>query len=343
MKTHKDRTIDTHYPGALVISLDLELHWGFFDRSPLDEPTRQYLLGAREAAEDMLQLFRENHIHATWAAVGMLLAGNRKAREELIPGKLPRYTDPRIDPYRVDTGEDEEDDPFHYAPGLAERIIRTPGQELATHTFGHYYCLEDGQDAATFEADLDAAVKAAEGVGYRPRSIIFPRNQHNPEYSPILQRKGIQCYRGNPRHCWYAAHDDKNGRSLVLRAGRLADSYLNLSGRQTIGWSELKDCHGLINLRASRFLRPWSKRFRVFELLKERRILSGLEEAAVQRRIYHIWWHPHNFSTHREEKLEQLRRIISRFEILKTRYGMISLNMGEIVDMVESASLSDDT
>jgi 5-carboxymethyl-2-hydroxymuconic-semialdehyde dehydrogenase len=34
-------------------------------------------------------------------------------------------------------------------------------QEIATHTFCHYYCLEDGQTAAAFAADLAAAVAAA--------------------------------------------------------------------------------------------------------------------------------------------------------------------------------------
>ena len=56
-------------------------------------------------------------------------------------------------------GENEERDPFHYGQSLLEKISRYEGQEISTHTFSHYYCLEDGQTAEQFEADLKASLK----------------------------------------------------------------------------------------------------------------------------------------------------------------------------------------
>src|SRR5262245_13071649 len=58
--------------GALVISLDFELHWGVRDKRPVDGSYRENLLGAREAIPRMLDLFEEFGIAATWATVGFL-------------------------------------------------------------------------------------------------------------------------------------------------------------------------------------------------------------------------------------------------------------------------------
>ena len=44
----------------------------------------------------------------------------------------------------------EADDPLHYAPSLIDDILRRRRQELATHTFSHCYCLEEGQTEEAF-------------------------------------------------------------------------------------------------------------------------------------------------------------------------------------------------
>lgn len=187
--------------GALIISLDFELHWGFFDRRGLDDATARRLEGARRAAEAMLEVFSAREIRATWAVVGLLLAPDREAREALLPDPAlrPDYRRGELDPCAVPVGSGEGDDPFHYAPSLVRRILDTPGQELASHTFGHYYCLEEGQGADHFAADLDAFGRAAALYGVSPLSIVFPRNQHNPAYGGLLSAAGYRAYRGNPR------------------------------------------------------------------------------------------------------------------------------------------------
>src|SRR5690606_21331977 len=96
------------------------------------------------------------------------------------------YVEQQLSAYRyiadVGIGEDESSDPFHYAPTLVEAILDTPHQELATHTFAHYYCNEAGQNAEQFRADLRAAQRSAALFGQQLRSLVFPRNQFNAEY-----------------------------------------------------------------------------------------------------------------------------------------------------------------
>src|SRR5262249_8751677 len=151
---------------------------------------RERLLGERQVIPAMLDLFARYGVHVTWATVGFLFARDRAHLEACLPGVLPTYADPSLSPYRhaARIGNTEHDDPLHYARSLLERIAATPGQEIGTHTFSHYYCLEPGQTAAQFEADLKGAARIGERFGSVCQSLVFPRNQHNPAYREILRR-----------------------------------------------------------------------------------------------------------------------------------------------------------
>src|SRR5690606_35067847 len=123
-----------------------ELHWGVRDHQPPDGPYRPALLGAREAVLRTLDLFARYDVAATWATVGFLFARSRDELRRYTPALRPHYADGRLDPYDEPVGEGEHDDPIHYAPSLIARIRETPRQELATHTFSHYYCGDPGAD-----------------------------------------------------------------------------------------------------------------------------------------------------------------------------------------------------
>ena len=205
--------------GALVISLDFELHWGVRDTMPADGPYRENLLGARRAIPRLLDLFEEFDIGATWASVGFLFARTRHEMEEYSPSVRPRYRDRSLDPYQEIVGRDEAEDPLHFAPRLIEEIRRRPRQELATHTFSHYYCREEGHTEETFRQDLASAVRIAQRSGVRLRSIVFPRNQFAPEYVPVLQEFGIVAYRSAEPHHIYQGLSTGEQRSPWRRGG----------------------------------------------------------------------------------------------------------------------------
>ncbi|MBI3668696.1 MAG: polysaccharide deacetylase family protein [Acidobacteria bacterium] len=322
--------------GALVISLDFELHWGVRDNCAPDGPYRGNLLGARQAIPRILDLFEEFEIAATWAAVGFLFAKSRRERERLSPAVRPQYADLRLDPYREPTGAGEDDDPLHYAPGMIEQIRSRPRQEIATHTFSHYYCLEPGETHEAFAADLRSAVAIAHDRGVELRSIVFPRNQFRPGYEELLREFGIVCYRGN-EPTWMYRPRPRSRETLAVRAPRLLDHYVSLSGPKVTRWDEIPQPNGLCNVRSSMFLRPFSTRWRSFEPLRLRRIADGLQAAAEQRGIFHLWWHPHNFGAHTEENLQFLRNILQVFFACRRTHGMQSLSMGEVAGLVRNA------
>jgi peptidoglycan/xylan/chitin deacetylase (PgdA/CDA1 family) len=322
---------------ALVISLDFELHWGVRDRTPADGPYRAHLLGERRAVPALLALFQELGIAATWATVGFLFARSRAELERFSPPLRPAYDDPGLDPYREALGEGEDDDPLHFAPSLVRMLANVPGQEVATHTFSHYYCLEPGQGREAFAADLASAARIAAEHGMSPRSIVFPRNQHNPAYDDLLLEAGITCFRGVQAGWMYRP----GGEASVARAprvGRLADTYLPVARRETVPWACVARPDGLCNVPASRFLRPYTPRLRALDGLRLRRVLGGLRHAAERGEIFHLWWHPHNFGTHLDENLDFLRRVLDGFAELRQTHGMQSLTMAQAASLARAAA-----
>ncbi len=217
-------------PGTLVISLDCELYWGVRDKRTLDE-YRENLIGDRLVVPRLLALFDEFGIRATWAFVGFLFYRDRETLLARLPEMLPMYADPRFSPYPEleMMGSTEEEDPFHYGGSLVEAVLGHDGQEVASHTFSHYYCLEPGQTVEEFRADLAAANRAAAQYGIELSSLVFPRNQTNDEYLAACRECGIRAYRRNTQS-WLYREKKEEGETTFRRAVRYADAFVNLSG-----------------------------------------------------------------------------------------------------------------
>jgi peptidoglycan/xylan/chitin deacetylase (PgdA/CDA1 family) len=313
--------------GGFIVSLDFELHWGVRDVVSLREK-RDYFLAARDAIPHALRAFEANGVHVTWATVGFLFARNKRELTEHLPDPRPRYANPRFDPYPMldQIGEDEERDPFHYAPSLLHAIAEVPGQEIASHTFSHYYCLEDGQSQLTFRADLEAARAIGERFGTVTQSLVFPRGQHNPAYVEEMAAHGVRAYRVPPVFYPYRPRraDDE---TLAHRALRLVDSYISLGG--AYGDDPRPDNRGMVPLRAGLFLRPYSSTRRQLEPLRMKRLKRAMTSAARAGVDFHLWWHPHNFGTNTTRNLAMLNEVLTHYRALRDRYGWPSSNMGE--------------
>lgn len=307
-----------------VVSLDFELHWGVRDVRSLDE-YRAHLLGVRRAVPRILELFVEHGVHATWATVGLVFARDRAEIDAFAPADRPRYVRAALDPYAAmarEVGVDENDDPFHFGASLVEAIRRTPHQEIGTHTFSHYYCNEPGQTEATFRADLAAAARIAAARGISLESIVFPRNQVNRAYLGACRDAGLRAYRGNPPSALY------EGDRWWQRIGRLVDAYLPVAGDTS--WTPAPTRTEPIDIPASRFLRPYAPRARLLEPLRLHRLLRDLRRAARGGRVFHLWWHPHNFGVHLDENLAVLRRVLQEVVRLRIDEGLRCLSMGEL-------------
>jgi peptidoglycan/xylan/chitin deacetylase (PgdA/CDA1 family) len=319
--------------GQFVISLDFEQYWGVRDVYSMRH-YREQMAGERTVIPKLLKLFEEHGIHATWAIVGLLFFETLEEMKENLPHLKPNYSVKELSPYPYlyngNLGPNESLDPHHYAPSLIRTIKETKSQQISTHTFSHYYCLEKGQSLEHFKEDLGAAVRTAEKQGLKLESIIFPRNQINDEYITILKKYGIHSYRGTPSH-WIYKKGYTRRDSILKRGLRLMDAYMNVTGHNCYSMVELPRKIP-VNLPASHFLRPYSKRFRLLEPLRLKRILSSMTYAAQHGLVYHLWWHPYNFASDEEENMASFRQIIEHFKKLQFQYGMVSMNMEELCD-----------
>jgi peptidoglycan/xylan/chitin deacetylase (PgdA/CDA1 family) len=311
-----------------AISLDFELFWGVRDSTTLSNYGHN-ILGVQRAIPKLLELFAKYDIHSTWATVGFLFFTSKKELLANLPDLLPTYQNPRLNPYdRFDKiGESDRVDPYHYAPALIQQIDNYPQAEIASHTFSHYDCNDAGQTTAQFAADLMAAIDIAGRYGIEINSLVLPGDRLPPEYVDVCRQAGIRAYR--------SAHH----RSIHLSAPRnwrrmwyFLDSYIPLSGRNVYPLDRLNGDRP-IEIPASRYLKPYTPNFDWLESLRQRRILRSMTAAAKSGGLYHLCWRPHDFGTHLERNLKFLERILRHYTKLEQRYGMSSLNMGEIADL----------
>ncbi len=333
--------------GIFTISLDFELHWGGFEkwgllvaggRLPVSDGQlgnfNEYFLNTRKVIPEMLELFRQCEVHVTWATVGMLFHESKAALLANAPAQKPSYVEKDLSAYHyidnVGIGDNEECDPFHFAPTLIRQILATPHQEIGTHTFAHYYCNEAGQRVEQFREDLRAAQRVAKEYGITLRSLVFPRNQFNDEYLKVCFEEGITSVRSNPLD-WFWHIESTQGESAWKRLNRGLDAYFPVGRKNTYPLITIKLRQGYpICIPASRLLRPYRPKEFLLNDLKIQRIKSEMTSAAQHGEVYHLWWHPHNFGRYPVQSMQGLNQIVAHYKMLNQKYGMESSSMGEL-------------
>ena len=327
--------------GSLVISLDFELYWGIRQKQAISD-CADSLLGARNVVPELLKLFQSHQIHATWATVGFLFFESTNQALGYLPEKEPNYLKESLCncTYLKSMEGEQTSFDFHFAPELIEQIRQTPGQEIASHTFSHYFCLEERQDSHAFRCDLEAMNGVASKWNVDIKSIVFPRNQVNRRFLKVCKQQGIESYRGLEKHKVGRSIDDPHARwSSIRRLFRLLNAYVNLSGDNSYALDEIRrDDPYPVSIPSSRFLRPYSKCLRRLEPLRLKRLTSEMTLAAKKKHIYHLWWHPHNFGKNTDENLSVLKALLDHYEILKRDYGLESHNMAEVFQKVSLRS-----
>lgn len=316
-----------------VVSLDLELFWGLYAGHQLDE-CAGVVETARRAVEDLLETFSAYRVRATWAPVGFLFCRSKDELLEHLPAHLPAYRHAGLSPYAqlARIGESEKDDPYHYAPSLIDRIAATPGQEVASRTFANFRCLEDGQKAVEFEADIRAAVQVARRRGIIVRSLVVPGNQIDADYLRRCRRLGISAYRGRPDPWPYRAQQRwrtgglKTGLSRVARA---LDTVVPVTGTRCVA-DGVSGRDVPINVPATRRLRPFVDRHRWWSAMHRRRIFSELDCAARTGGLFHLWWHVRDFGRKPSAQIDGLRRLLDRFHGWRKLGRMESVTMHEV-------------
>ncbi len=310
--------------GALVISLDFELLWGVFDKVDWREK-KEYFQNTRNIIPEMLQLFDQYKISSTWATVGMLFNEDWDEWNQNLPEILPDYENKKLSAYQYGKSiQSKETEKFCFAPDLIRQIQKTSGQEIGTHTYSHYYCLEQGQELSSFRADMKQAKLLADKLGIDLTSLVFPRNQFNGDYLEACKEFGLKTVRTNPE-AWYWQNTQED--SLQQKIFRTGDAYIGFNNKSYKGVSEIYP--GITGQKASRLLRPNSgKNF--LDKTRIRRIQSEMSKAAKNNEIYHLWWHPHNFGNNSTENIANLKDLLEHYKQCNLKYKFDSFNMADV-------------
>ncbi|KEO72424.1 polysaccharide deacetylase family protein [Anditalea andensis] len=318
------------HPPIFIISIDFELHWGRFDKADPLKPKNFYKT-TQKVIPKILSVFEKYHIDATWAIVGMIMAKNKKEWKTYAPKIVPGYANSALSAYNW-----YENRSIHkkslFAPGLVTQILNTPGQELGSHTFGHFYTMEKGQTLPDFMADLEAAKSISlKKFNILPISLVFPRNQYNASYLKSCKEAGFLVIRSNPKN-WFWQNPEKE--TLLKKIFRTADTLFPVGKKTSFPHSHLTIQKDLpLEIPFSRLLRP-KIQYPLLNNIRLNRIKSEMTEAAKTGEIYHLWWHPHNFGIHPKQNLADLQTILDHFITLKSTYGMISKNMAGMAKMI---------
>ena len=309
--------------GIFTISLDFELHWGLFDILTIEQKAEAYRITC-QVIPQMLDLFEEFDVEVTWAIVGMLYNKNESEWQNNFPSKIPNFINSNLSAYNfANQGKPLSTYPHSFfAPHLIEKIKNAKGQEIGTHTYAHYYCLEPGQNQDDFDEDLKKAVGLAQNKDVKIQSIVFPRNQFNEEYVDACVKNNIIFLRTNPK-VWF--WDTKKKQNLRKKIVRTLDCYLPLS-KTTYKIGTIIREKGVSFLPASRFLREPSK-FGFLDRMRIKRIKNEMYYAAKNNEVYHLWWHPHNFSKKSIQSLQELKEIFEHYKFLEQKFGMVSKSM----------------
>lgn len=311
--------------------MDFEKYWGVHDVKPIDQVP--HFKNTSLVVNELLRLFKRYDTHVTWAFVGLLAHKNLKKLLSTTDRQPIPYLNKTYSPFPL-TKDKYGDFDAALLSGKKElsTILNTPHQELASHTYSHFYCLEQGISAEDFKADCEKMNSLAVDFKTQFSSIVFPRNQVNTDYLSLCKPYGFAAYRGNQENKFWR-NSTLESESFFKKTGRVLDAYLPLSKTSSYPIDQLHRKGGLANIPANRFFRPHSGKGWL-EKRKVKRIKNEMLKAARNGSVYHLWWHPHNFTQRTNDSLAQIEELLAYAQVLDSKFGFESLNMSEIANRV---------
>ncbi|WP_158056495.1 polysaccharide deacetylase family protein [Halorussus halophilus] len=301
--------------GSVVISLDAELAWGYHDF----EQVPACIDTARESWLRLLELFDEFDLPATWAVVGHLLLDSCDGVHEDHPTPDGWF--------EKDPGTWEGRDELWYGESLVDAIEDADADhEVGCHTFSHVEFGHTNRKIAA--AEMRKCVEIAEERGLSVDSFVFPRNYVG--HRDVLAAYGVSCYRGNQPRRWY----DRGVTGSVAK-------FLGWPTRTvepTLVEPEI-DEYGMVNLPASLFLFGFegTARSMVEPLAGDpvvRMAKRGIDKAAREQGVYHMWLHPNNLTEERD--FERIRTVLAHLDHVRSQTPLTVETMGGVAGKIKN-------
>lgn len=312
-------------PGYFILSLDTELSVGFFDLD--DERNARFSSDGkaeRKAIRSVLSLCEKYDIAATWAITGFIFYQRNETPQ---PCPLKNWQE-EIKRYRAayDTSS-----PLCYGADIVQEILDNPQKkEIGFHGYTHRPF--PSLDAAEAQFELEEWKRLAARLQLSGTSVVFPRNAI--AHLDQVKDAGFLCYRG---------HDRIPRPSEIFPILEVLDHLFPISKLPVyeINASAI-DSRGLVNLPGSQHLfydnLSVEKTLVSLGLHKRRlkRILKGIETAATEGKMIHLWAHPWEFRS--AVAIEILENILSYVNQFYPQGNLRSVTMTEMAQIILDSS-----
>jgi hypothetical protein len=316
--------------GIFTLSFDFELIWGTLDKAGPD--TFAYACAAErdEIIEKLLAMLDDLGIPATWCVLGHIMLRSCRPHDGLKHPEIvrPRHSWHPDDWFIDDPCGNEQSHPNFYGASLVEQIraCRVP-QEIGCHSFSHPIFGDPGCSRETARSEVAACTRIAAAQNIHMHSFAFPRNRVG--HLDVLRDHGFLCFRG-PEPNWY---ERPRIPPALKRAAHLTDVVFARRPPVTLPYrvGELWNVPGsMIYLPAHGGRRFIPVRSRV------RRAIKGLEGAASERKLFHLWLHPTNLADRLPNMLAGLRAVLAHAAELRDCGQLTIAPMGTVPELVGS-------
>nr|WP_206335632.1 polysaccharide deacetylase family protein [Natronolimnobius sp. AArcel1] len=261
-------------------------------------PPKRRIKNSRHAWKLIIDLFDHYSVPATWAVVGHLLFEDCDGDHMDHPAGGTGWFD-------SDPGADSADRDRWFAPDLVDAVDNARvDHEIGCHSFSHVLFDDDRTDAEVIDAELERCTELARDTSLSCSSFVFPRNVVG--FREKLAAHGFSAYRGvsPPR-----AYED----SLLYHPKKFATYTTGDTPPPLV--DPTVDEYGLVNIPASFDLYSLEGLARKAALRvgeedpTVRQAKMGIDAAAEESGLFHIWLHPNNLVY--EHDFERLRAVIS--------------------------------
>ncbi len=294
--------------GTIVFSVDAELGWGFHDEA--DPPTHR-VERSRWGWRQLLSLFEEFDVPATWAVVGHLMLEDCDGHHWDHPAGPAWFARERT------TWASRPD--LRFGDGLVDRVRSADvDHEIGCHTFSHVEFGDERTSPDVARAELERCEELAADWDLSLKSFVFPRNKVG--YRDLLAEYGYESYRGWPQTA------AGKGAARKLAEATVAENEPRLV-------TPTVDEYGLVNVPPSLFMFGFEGLARrmtapVFgdPIVAEAR--RGIDEAIRQDGVYHLWLHPNNLTSVHD--VGRLRRVLGYLDT--HRHEVSIATMGAVAE-----------
>ncbi len=285
--------------GYFVFSLDTELAWGsLWDQPPSKRSSRDGTT-ERKTIQRLLDIMDEFGVVATWAITGHLLYEKCEECEE-CPILDLKGKDSRFEQIYKSQGS------MWYGADVVETLLsRDSRHEIAFHGYTHRLFDRLSKDEARFE--IQEWLRLAKRKNIIPQTVIFPQGRIG--HLDLFRQAGFICYRGRD------VRRPALSIPLLGKALNRLNSKLSMMTPQTY---DIKvDPQGLVNIPSSQWLFRTDRRIETsldwlnLPNLRFAGTVKGIEKAAKEKKIIHLWAHPHEFRT--EKDFRKLRYVFGQF------------------------------